>query len=93
MSRSADDAAGLEPLLVSPRQARQLLNISNTKLYAMLGAGELPSCLVGKSRRIPLTALRAYISRRVAENAGKRPRGRPRKVPLTAVVERVGAAT
>jgi len=90
MSRSTDNTAGPEPLLVSVRHARHLLSISNTKIYAMLGAGEIPSCLVGKARRIPLAALRAYIAKRLAEASGRRGRGRPRKVPLETVATTAG---
>jgi excisionase family DNA binding protein len=83
--RSTDNDAGLEVLVVSPRQARKLLGISNTLLYRLIGDKSLASYHCGRSRRIPMSAIKDYIARRVAENAGKRPRGRPRKHPLPTV--------
>jgi len=72
----------VEPLVVAPRQACALLGISNTRLYHILGTGELASYHDGRARRIPLAAIRKYIAERLAANpTGKRGRGRPRKLP------------
>jgi excisionase family DNA binding protein len=49
------------PLVVSPRQACQLLSVGLTRLYELLKAGELDSFLVGRSRRVTLASIHAYI--------------------------------
>ena len=82
LSKSTD----LEPLVVAPRTACTLLGISNTRLYAILGSGELESYHDGRARRIPLAAIRKYIAQRLAARTGKRGRGRPRKHPLPTAI-------
>jgi excisionase family DNA binding protein len=74
----------IEPLAVSPRQACRLLGIGNTRLYQLIGKGDLVSYREGRARRITMVSIRA----RVAHLAGSdntsavpqpRRRGRPRK--------------
>ena len=51
----------LEPLQVDVIEAARLLRYSRATIYEMLGSGELPSTRHGASRRIPVTALRAWV--------------------------------
>ena len=51
----------LEPLQVDVIEAARLLRYSRAKIYEMLSSGELPSTRHGGSRRIPVTALRAWV--------------------------------
>ena len=51
----------LEPLQVDVIEAARLLRYSRAKIYVMLSSGELPSTRHGASRRIPVTALRAWV--------------------------------
>jgi hypothetical protein len=53
-------------LVVSPRRARHMLDIGNTHLYELLGAGELDSFLDGRARKITVESIHRYISRRLA---------------------------
>jgi excisionase family DNA binding protein len=83
-ARSTDvpNAADLEPLVVTPREARRLLGVGNTYLYRLISTKELDSYTTGRARRIPLTSIRAYVARRLEASMGPRPkrgRGRPRK--------------
>jgi hypothetical protein len=55
-----------EPLVVSPRRARSLLDVGNTRLYELIGSGELESFKAGKSRKITMASIRAYVARRLA---------------------------
>jgi excisionase family DNA binding protein len=75
-----------EPLAVSPRQACRLLGIGNTRLYELIGAGELVSYHEGRARRITMASIRARVVRLAgvanSESSPPRRRGRPRKVPL-----------
>jgi hypothetical protein len=72
------------PLVVSPRVACVMLNIGTTRLYQLIGAGELDSYLDGRVRRITIDSIRRRIARLLAASAHaseppRRKRGRPRK--------------
>ena len=54
-------APQLELLQVEVTEAARLLGYSRSTIYEMLNSGELPSTRHGTSRRIPLSALRAWI--------------------------------
>jgi excisionase family DNA binding protein len=51
------------PLLYTIPEAAHALRISRTKLYELLTAREIESVYIGRSRKIPATALRAYVDR------------------------------
>jgi len=55
-----------ERLVVSPRRARHMLDCGNTRLYELLNAGELDSFLAGRSRKITVSSIKAYIARLIA---------------------------
>jgi excisionase family DNA binding protein len=84
----ASRTAEPEPLAVTPRQASRLLSIGNTKLYALLAAGELDSYRDGRSRKIVMASIQRRIARLLAEPGATgtqatpphRKRGRPRKI-------------
>jgi excisionase family DNA binding protein len=56
-----------EPLLVKPRTAEKLLNVSHAKLYELLNEHQIESFKCGKSRKITVSSIKAFIERRVAE--------------------------
>jgi excisionase family DNA binding protein len=79
-----------EPLVVRPRDACRLLAVGNTRLYELIGAGELETYLDGRARRITMDSIRRYIARRLgttnpAPTEQPRRRGRPRKDDATRV--------
>jgi len=82
------------PLVVKPRTACRMLDCGNTRLYQLLGTGELDSYLDGRSRKITVESIRRYIAQRLASTQGataqsqspRGKRGRPRKLP-SAVME------
>jgi excisionase family DNA binding protein len=53
----------MEKLLLTPREAADVLGIGRTKFYELLQAGQIPSVRIGKCRRIPATALRELVGR------------------------------
>jgi excisionase family DNA binding protein len=57
---------GLDPLVVKPREAWVMLGCGNTWGYELLAAGELESYLDGRSRKITVASIHAYIARRLA---------------------------
>jgi excisionase family DNA binding protein len=75
-----------EPLVVSPRQACLLLGIGNTRLYQLIGNGELETYRDGRARRITMQSIRDRLARLIAaagatgviEGASPRRRGRSR---------------
>jgi len=79
----------IEPLGVSPRQAGQLLNIGNTRVWQLIGSGELESYKEGLSRKVTMRSIRARHERQLAaareatETAQPRRRGRPSKGSVT----------
>ena len=57
----------ITPLAVAPRDACRLLSIGQSRLYALMRTGELPSYWDGRARRITMAALQEYVARRIAE--------------------------
>jgi len=57
----AGETENFEPLLVSPKTAAQLLDISRSRVFELMASGQIPSVTLGRSRRIRLDALRAWI--------------------------------
>lgn len=48
--------------LLTTVQAAEYLSISRSKIYELLSAGVTMSVVVGRSRRVPLGALRDYVA-------------------------------
>jgi hypothetical protein len=65
MSIHSTDVSHDEPLVVSPRRARRLLDCGNTRLYELIAARELETFKDGKSRKITVASIKAYITRRI----------------------------
>jgi excisionase family DNA binding protein len=57
-----------EALVVSPRRARHMLDCGNTRLYELIAARELESFKDGRSRKITVASIKAYIARRLEES-------------------------
>ena len=53
------------PLVVKPRDAWRMLGCGNTRGYELLAARELDSFLDGRSRKITVASIHAYIARRL----------------------------
>ena len=60
----------MEPLLLTPAEAAKTMGIGRTRIYALLAAGDLPSIRIGRSVRIPVDQLRAWIDRRGVSPTG-----------------------
>jgi excisionase family DNA binding protein len=84
--------SGAETLLVAPAEAMRLLDVSNSTLYELMRSGQIASLNVGRARRIPLEALKAFIAGRLAANQANpqaKRRGRPRKARPAAATEQL----
>lgn len=55
--------------LLTIDQARQRLAIGKSKLWQLIQNGEIRSCKIGRSRRIPVEAIDEFISRELADQA------------------------
>jgi excisionase family DNA binding protein len=64
----------LEPLAVTPRQACTLLSIGNTRLYELIGTGQLDSYLEGRARRITMESIQRRVALKLAEAGAASPR-------------------
>jgi excisionase family DNA binding protein len=58
---AAEDA--MDRLLLKPTEAGEILGLGRSKVYEMLANGELPVVRVGRSVRVPVEALREWVSR------------------------------
>ena len=67
----------VEKLLLKPEEAAEVLSIGRSKVYELMGTGELASVRIGASRRIPADALVEFVSRLRRSVADSAARGRP----------------
>jgi excisionase family DNA binding protein len=56
-------------LLYTPVEAAQALRISRSSLYVLLANGLISSVRIGSSRRIPASALAAFVDRLAEQSA------------------------
>ncbi|QGK68968.1 helix-turn-helix domain-containing protein [Allosaccharopolyspora coralli] len=59
----------MEPVLLRVPEVAQLLNIGRTRVYDLIRTGELVSVKVFGSRRVPRSALDAYVASLIEEVA------------------------
>ena len=64
--KTAETVRSTEPLLVRVEVAARLLSLSRSTVYEMLASGELPSVRRGAARRIPVTAIQAWVAANVS---------------------------
>jgi len=51
----------MDKLLQRPVEAAEALGVGRTTIYALLASGEIPGVRVGKSVRVPVSALRKWV--------------------------------
>lgn len=51
----------MDRLLYRPDEAAAVLGIGRSRLYELLASGEMSSVKIGRSRRVPVEALTAYV--------------------------------
>jgi excisionase family DNA binding protein len=59
-----------DKILLTPLEAAALLGVGRTKLYEFLGTGQLFSVRLGRSRRIPRSAVDAFVEKLTASSTG-----------------------
>lgn len=60
-------AAERGKLLLTVPEAMAELSVSRWTIYELIRSGELESVTIGRCRRVPRTALDAFVSRRLRE--------------------------
>ncbi|WP_237540567.1 MULTISPECIES: helix-turn-helix domain-containing protein [unclassified Streptomyces] len=62
----ANISTAYDPTLVAltVEEAARRLGVGRTTMYALLAAGEIPSIVIGRLRRIPAEALSDYVAAR-----------------------------
>jgi excisionase family DNA binding protein len=66
-SREAETPAGqkskmiMERLLLSPDQVAESLGVCRSRVYDLMRTRVLPSVKTGRARRVPVSAVRAYV--------------------------------
>jgi hypothetical protein len=58
-----------QPLSVSPKKAMFLLDVGHTRLYELMGTGELESYWEGRHRKITLRSIHARVEKLVGHKA------------------------
>jgi excisionase family DNA binding protein len=56
------------PILLRPAEAAAAMGISRTKTYELIARREIPSVRIGGSVRVPVDALREFITRQTTSN-------------------------
>jgi excisionase family DNA binding protein len=63
VERVSSDVVVMDKLLLRPEEAAAVLSIGRSRLYELLGSGELDSVRIGTSRRVPAEELVRYVER------------------------------
>jgi excisionase family DNA binding protein len=58
----------MNPLLLRPEEAAEMLGISRSRFYELLGTGQIASVRIGASRRVTAAELERYVEGLVAAN-------------------------
>ncbi len=61
--RSSRDAV----LMLTVDEAAQRLRVGRSTLFRLIATGDLASVKIGKSRRVPVAALDAFVARLIAD--------------------------
>ena len=65
-SGEANALAGVVPLLLTIPQAAFVLAVGRTTVYELIGAGILEAVHIGRSVRVPVEAVRAFVDQQRA---------------------------
>jgi excisionase family DNA binding protein len=55
--------AGVTPLLLTIPQAAAALAVGRTTIYELIGAGDIEAVHIGRSARVPVAELHAFVAR------------------------------
>ena len=58
-----------DKLMLRPIEAADAIGVSRSKVYELLSRGEIPSVKLGGCVRVPVDALRGWITQQLADRA------------------------
>lgn len=61
--------SGTVRLLLRAEEGAESIGVSRAKFYQLLSSGEIRSIRIGRSRRIPISALQDWIARQLADQS------------------------
>ena len=56
----------METLLLKPMEAAKAIGLGRSKIYNLIASGVIPSVRIGKSVRVPVEDLRAWIKKQTS---------------------------
>ena len=59
----------MDRLLLRPAEAAEAIGVSRSRMYELLASGDVPSIRVGRTVRVPVAALQAWIAERLRTDA------------------------
>ena len=59
----------IERLLIRPVEAFEMIGVSRSTGYALISAGEIPSVRIGRSVRVPVEQLQAWVEQMLTKEA------------------------
>ena len=59
----------MDRLLLRPAEAAEAIGVSRSRMYELLASGDVPSIRVGRTVRIAVAALQAWIAERLRTDA------------------------
>lgn len=59
----------MEKLLLSPEEAAEALGVGRSRVYDLMRTRQLSSVRIGRSRRVPVAAVHAYVERLAEQDA------------------------
>jgi excisionase family DNA binding protein len=74
--RKRKDAPNIEPRVTDVNGGCKRANICKDRFYELLHSGEIESYLDGRSRKVVLASVDAYIDRQIVESKGSFQRAR-----------------
>lgn len=82
--RTKKDAPQIEPRITDVDGGCKRANVGKDRFYQLLNSGEIQSYLDGRSRKVVLASVDAYIDRQIAESRDSFQRARHPKKPEAA---------
>lgn len=61
MTTYGNDGPASDKLLLTPEAAAAMASVSRTTMFGLMKLGVVESVKIGRARRIPVEALRAYV--------------------------------
>ena len=58
-------------LMLRPTEAAEAIGVSRSKAYELIAAGQIPSVMVGGCVRVPVEALKAWITSQINERTSR----------------------